>query len=174
VEHIDFEELTSVVIESLRVLKPGGLMVLETPNPENIGVATSNFYLDPTHRRPIPPQLLSFLAGHYGFPRVKVLRLQEAAALRTETRPTLRDVIHGVSPDYAVIAQKAASPEEMQLFDTAFNREYGLPLDTLLQRFDERLTRAEQPEILRQRLRQSLPWRAMLVVRDRINRLLNQ
>ena len=49
VEHISFEQLTQVVIESLRVLQPGGLLIMETPNPENIVVATRNFYLDPTH-----------------------------------------------------------------------------------------------------------------------------
>ena len=82
VEHISFEQLTKVVIESLRVLQPGGLLIMETPNPENIVVATRNFYLDPTHLRPIPSLLLSFLPEHHGFARVHTLRLQESHELR--------------------------------------------------------------------------------------------
>jgi len=78
VEHISFEQLKSVVIEGLRVLKPGGLLIMETPNPENIVVATNNFYVDPTHQRPIPHQLLSFVTEFYGFKRVKTVRLQES------------------------------------------------------------------------------------------------
>lgn len=60
VEHIQFIDLQVLVQEALRVLMPGGILILETPNPENIIVGTSSFYLDPTHQRPIPPQLLSF------------------------------------------------------------------------------------------------------------------
>ncbi|EGR2520268.1 class I SAM-dependent methyltransferase, partial [Vibrio cholerae] len=75
VEHISFEQLGTLVSEALRVLKPGGLLIMETPNPENILVSTRNFYLDPTHVRPIPPLLLSFVTEFSGFGRVKVLRL---------------------------------------------------------------------------------------------------
>lgn len=55
VEHIPFQVLLQLVAEALRVLKPGGLLILETPNPENIIVGATNFYIDPTHHRPIPP-----------------------------------------------------------------------------------------------------------------------
>jgi SAM-dependent methyltransferase len=44
VEHITFEHLQMLVSEAFRVLKPGGLLILETPNPENILVSTKNFY----------------------------------------------------------------------------------------------------------------------------------
>ena len=53
VEHIPFSDLQILVQEALRVLQPGGLLIMETPNPENILVGTTNFYLDPTHQRPI-------------------------------------------------------------------------------------------------------------------------
>ena len=59
VEHISFDALCRLISESLRVLKPGGLLIMETPNPENIQVGTSNFYLDQTHTRPYSgPQFL--------------------------------------------------------------------------------------------------------------------
>lgn len=139
VEHISFEQLKTVVIESLRVLKPGGLLIMETPNPENIVVATRNFYLDPTHLQPIPPLLLSFLPEHHGFARVHTVRLQEPQELHQRSDITLMDVLGGVSPDYAVVAQKAAAPEQMQPLDEAFSTARGIDLNTLVQRFDERL-----------------------------------
>jgi len=137
VEHIPFEGLQVVVAEAFRVLKPGGLLIMETPNPENITVATRNFYLDPTHLRPIPSELLSFLPEYYGFERVKVLRLQESKDLLKKDRQSLYDVITGVSPDYAVVAQKAAPPEVLAKFDQAFDKEYGLALETLTTSYDK-------------------------------------
>jgi SAM-dependent methyltransferase len=143
VEHIEFNQLINVVTEALRVLKPGGLLIMETPNPENIRVATTNFYLDPTHLKPIPPQLLAFLPEHYGFCRTKVIRLQESEVLAANPSPTLWDVLTGVSPDYAVIAQKIAPEDILILFDATFTIEHGLSLDTLADRFDTRVQHAE-------------------------------
>lgn len=136
VEHLPFDQLRALVSEALRVLKPGGLLIMETPNPENILVATSNFYLDPTHMRPLPPQLLSFLPEYYGFARTKILRLQELTEHAAGASPTLYDVLTGASPDYAVIAQKTAPEETLALFDEPFEREYGLSFDTLAERYD--------------------------------------
>ncbi len=143
IEHISFEDLQTLVSEALRVLKPGGILILETPNPENIKVATESFYLDPTHIKPIPSSLLSFLAEYYGFARVKVLRLQENKDIINSKNISLMHVIEGVSPDYAVIAQKKASTEIMLSFDNVFSREFGLSLVELTKRFDERLRNIE-------------------------------
>jgi O-antigen chain-terminating methyltransferase len=118
------------------VLKPAGLLILETPNPENIVVSTTNFYLDPTHQRPIPPQLLAFLPEHYGFCRTKIMRLQESREIVENQAPTLLNVLNGASPDYAVVAQKEALPELLEAFDTMFAREYGLSLDALVMRYE--------------------------------------
>ena len=141
VEHISFEQLQTVVREALRVLRPGGLLIMETPNPENIGVATRNFYLDPTHQKPIPPLLLSFLPEYYGFKRLKILRLQESPVLHTRDDIELFNVLEGVSPDYAVVAQKDAPPQLLQLLDERFNRIYGIELIDLAKRYDIQLDR---------------------------------
>ena len=143
VEHISFDQLRTLVSGALRVLKPGGLLIMETPNPENIIVATRNFYLDPTHLRPIPPEFLAFLPEYYGFVRTKIMRLQESKELTGNSKPLLHDVLAGVSPDYAVVAQKGAKTDTMMLFDEVFEKEHGLTLDTLAARFDIRLQEAE-------------------------------
>lgn len=136
VEHISFEHLKLLVSETLRVLKPGGLLIMETPNPENITVATRNFYLDPTHQRPIPQELLSFVPEYYGFKRVKTIRLQESKKLAQCETLSLQDVFQGASPDYAVVAQKKADPALMAFTASAFEREYGLALETLSARYE--------------------------------------
>lgn len=144
VEHITFEQLQTVVSEALRVLKPGGLLIMETPNPENIVVATRNFFIDPTHKRPIPAELLSFLPEFYGFARTKIMRLQESKQLSEKVVPSLNDIFSGVSPDYAVVAQKTAPDEMLACLDEVFSQEYGLPFKTLAERFDKRLLQAEE------------------------------
>ena len=140
VEHIPFEVLRTLVSEAHRVLKPGGLLIMETPNPENIVVGTSGFYLDPTHARPIPPSLLTFIPKYYGFLNSTVLRLQESPALREKGSPTLQDVLGGASPDYAVIAQKSADENVLSLFTSAFKLDVGLTLETLATRYDESIS----------------------------------
>ncbi|UZJ61120.1 methyltransferase domain-containing protein [Pseudomonas sp. KU26590] len=136
-EHVPFKVLQHWVTEALRVLCPGGLLILETPNAESLVVGTNHFYLDPTHERPLPNLLLSFLTEHSGFARSKIVRLQETPALRDETNELgLWDVLSGTSPDYAVVAQKLSDPEELALFDSVFESSYGVSLDQLAVRYD--------------------------------------
>ncbi|KQQ65577.1 hypothetical protein ASF84_25145 [Pseudomonas sp. Leaf127] len=141
-EHIPFDVLKDLVSETMRVLKPGGLLILETPNAENLVVGAQYFYLDPSHERPIPHLLLSFLTEYCGFERSKVLRLQEPAPLVEGDEVNLVSVLFGVSPDYAIVAQKQAPAEQMQTFDAAFERDYGLSLDLLATRYDHQVSRS--------------------------------
>jgi O-antigen chain-terminating methyltransferase len=87
--------------------------------------------------RPLPPELLSFAAEFAGFARQLVVRLQEPADVHTDALLGLRHVLEGVSPDYAVVAQKAAAPEIMQRFDAAFGSRYGVSLGLVTHRYDE-------------------------------------
>lgn len=136
VEHIDFALVQELVHEAFRVLRPGGLLILETPNAENLVVGTHNFYLDATHQRPLPAPLLVFVTEFFGFSRNKVLRLQEDPALHNLEHPSLLQVLQGVSPDYAVIAQKPADPEMMASFDSIFSKDYGISLSEIAERYE--------------------------------------
>jgi len=138
-EHLSLGDLETLIQEALRALKPAGLLILEAPNTENLVVGTSSFYLDPTHQRPLPSALLSFLVGYLGFTRSKVLGVQESVPLREEHGPTsLFAVLSGVSPDYAVIAQKAGDTSTVASFDAVFAKDYGLTLELLANRYQER------------------------------------
>ena len=144
-EHLSLEDLQTLIQESLRVLKPAGLLILEVPNTENLVVGTSSFYLDPTHQRPLPSALLSFLVGFLGFARSKVIGVQESVPLREQHGPTsLFAVLSGVSPDYAVIAQKAGDASQIAQFDVLFAKEYGLTLEMLANRYQERFDAIER------------------------------
>jgi SAM-dependent methyltransferase len=151
-EHVPFETLQEMVSQALRVLCPGGLLILETPNPENLAVGTAGFYMDPTHERPLPAPLLAFLPQFHGFGRVKTLRLQEGPSVRGQAPVTLVDVLAGVSPDYAVVAQKPAGDAPaghpaVAALDEAFARDYGVTLNGLAERherqWDSRLHHAQ-------------------------------
>ena len=61
-----------LVDAALVALKPGGVLVLETPNPTNVNVGASSFYLDPTHLKPLHPQFLEFLVSSRGFAETEV------------------------------------------------------------------------------------------------------
>jgi O-antigen chain-terminating methyltransferase len=142
-EHIPFDQLQVLVQEAKRVLVPGGLLILETPNPENLTVGTSNFYMDPTHVNPLPPPLLKFLPEHYGYARVAILRLQEPAALEDIPQVTLMDVLSGVSADYSIVAQTVYSDGEGPDLDSLFATEFGLTLESLANGYEGRIAGLE-------------------------------
>lgn len=67
VEHLPLDLQVRLVFEAHRVLSPGGVLVLETPNTLSLSTAASNFWVDPTHQRPVHPLFLEFLASEAGF-----------------------------------------------------------------------------------------------------------
>lgn len=137
VEHLPFDLVQELVAEAQRVLVPGGLLVMETPNPENLVVGTNNFYLDPSHVKPVPALLLGFLTDHAGFARHSVVRLHGAPVPDAGHPIGLAEVLQGVSYDYAIVAQKRADATMLAPFDSAFSTNHGVSLDQIATRFDQ-------------------------------------
>jgi SAM-dependent methyltransferase len=121
VEHLPFEVLMELVDLSVSRLRPGGVLVLETPNPQSLFVLGNTFLLDPTHVRPVHPSLLVFLCERAGFADVELRfeapltshqlpLLDEGAdappwtATMNESLRRLNDVLFGPQ-DYAVVAR---------------------------------------------------------------------
>jgi len=75
IEHLPIETLVEFLNQAVRVLKPGGAVIFETPNPQNVLVGSCNFYFDPTHRNPLPSAVTRFLVESRGFNRVEVMNL---------------------------------------------------------------------------------------------------
>ena len=167
VEHISFDALQRLIQEALRVLKPGGLLILETPNTENVLIGNVNFYLDPTHQRPVPVKLLSFLTEFFGFARSKEIRLQEAVC---KQGMSLSFVFAGVSADCAVVAQKGIMDQSLSVMDRVFKRNYGISLGDAVGQYDselhqtlqyleERMGKAEEGWRLYYNVTNSISWR---------------
>jgi 2-polyprenyl-3-methyl-5-hydroxy-6-metoxy-1,4-benzoquinol methylase len=74
-EHVSFPDLLDIIDHAVRTLKPGGIAIFETPNPGNLFVSSNNFYMDPTHRHPLPSDLLAFVTEARGLCDLKVLPL---------------------------------------------------------------------------------------------------
>jgi len=81
VEHLPYALLLRLIDESLRVLRPGGLAIFETPNPNNVLVGSCNFYVDPTHRNPVHPRTLQYLFETRGMLRVETMPLHPYPAV---------------------------------------------------------------------------------------------
>lgn len=110
VEHLEFEVLICLFDEALRVLKPGGRIIFETPNPSNLQVGSHNFYLDPTHRNPLPSEMLRFVAQQRGYREVEILNLHPVKEIKdrdrlSEVELDVLDRLYGPQ-DYAVVAVK--------------------------------------------------------------------
>jgi 2-polyprenyl-3-methyl-5-hydroxy-6-metoxy-1,4-benzoquinol methylase len=67
IEHMSYEDALAFVDLCYRALRPGGLLLLVTPNPEDICIMSDIFWLDPTHVRPYPKLLLQAMLGSAGF-----------------------------------------------------------------------------------------------------------
>ena len=104
VEHLPFEHMVRLFDQCLRVLKPGGKIIFETPNPENLTVSGYSFYLDPTHKNPIPPITLEFIARQRGYSQIDIYRYNPREEVGDVT-PLVENWFN--SPvDFAVIAEK--------------------------------------------------------------------
>lgn len=112
VEHLPLDDCESLLRHAHRALAPGGIVIFETPNPENVGVGGHWFYLDPTHVRPLPPELLRYMTLVAGFDRAEVVRLHPDPRLNARLDDALTPLEQDVAlqlfgpMDYSVVALK--------------------------------------------------------------------
>lgn len=113
VEHLDTETLLALFEAAHHALRSGGCLLLETPNPTNLTMGACNFYLDPTHRSPLPPALTAFLVGASGFRDVEIRPLHPddspldpAAGPPTPVEALVARALRGPR-DYAVLGYRA-------------------------------------------------------------------
>ena len=108
VEHLPPDRLPEMIKLCASRLSRGGVLAIETPNPECLAIFATHFYLDPTHQRPVPHPLLAFYLEEFGMGNIEVRKLSPAV----ETMPSLaslpedfRDSFFG-GLDYAILARK--------------------------------------------------------------------
>jgi SAM-dependent methyltransferase len=115
VEHLPPAALTSLVSLAAEKIGEGGILILETPNPESLVAGSVNFHRDLTHVRPIHPDTLSFLCESAGFSQVEIQRLSPVPD--DERLPKIGDekiddvvdqlneLLYGYQ-DYAIVARR--------------------------------------------------------------------
>ena len=128
VEHLPPPAIDRLVRLAWRALAPGGVLILETPNPLSVAVAAQRFWLDPTHLRPVHPdtlRLLCELAGfdpvehlplhpfpkHQRLPEIDLAALPEAQRVLADRVNRLRDRLDDLlfgEQDYALVGRKGA------------------------------------------------------------------
>jgi SAM-dependent methyltransferase len=110
IEHLPFETLLALFDAALHALRPDGMLIFETPNPENLVVGACHFYYDPTHRNPIVPAVAEFMARQRGFARAEILRVNaypDSYLLDEDSEVAIRvnRAFYGAQ-DFAVLAWK--------------------------------------------------------------------
>jgi SAM-dependent methyltransferase len=114
IEHLEATDVVRLVRASHRVLREGGVLVLETPNPETL-ITFAEFFVDPTHVRPYHPETMRWLLESEGFEGVDVRFSVPAetllsggnALLPKETIERIDALLFGFRT-YAVIGAKRA------------------------------------------------------------------
>jgi len=96
VEHLDVAELVRFVELAQHKLGPGGLFVAETVNPHSFR-AFKTFWVDPTHRVPLFPEVAAVLVGAAGFGFARILFPNGTGELEQDRR---------IQGEYAVVAVK--------------------------------------------------------------------
>lgn len=108
VEHLDPRRLPEMVRLCAVSLRRGGLLAIETPNPECLAIFATHFYLDPTHTRPVPHPLMSFYMEEAGFGQIEVHELSPAVESMPEVAQlpeAFRKRFFG-GLDYAIMGRK--------------------------------------------------------------------
>jgi O-antigen chain-terminating methyltransferase len=108
VEHIDPMRLPELIRLCAAGLERGGILAVETPNPECLAIFATHFYLDPTHTRPVPYPLMDFYMEEAGFGAIEVHKLSPAVESMPEIAglpAEFRERFFG-GLDYAIIGRK--------------------------------------------------------------------
>ena len=113
VEHLPVERVPDLVCLASRKLETGGVLAIETPNPECLVIFATNFYLDPTHVRPVPSAQLHFYMEENGFGAIEAHQRAPAAEVLPEIAELAR--VPGLAAfqkrffgglDYAIIGRR--------------------------------------------------------------------
>lgn len=72
IEHLEFPDLCRFLDLASAKLRPGGVLVCETPNPTALIVLGHSYILDPTHKWPLHPSLVTFLCERSGFADMEI------------------------------------------------------------------------------------------------------
>jgi 2-polyprenyl-3-methyl-5-hydroxy-6-metoxy-1,4-benzoquinol methylase len=110
VEHLPFDVLKQFLYQCHRTLASGGVLIFETPNPENLVVASHDFWMDPTHIKPIPATVLEFWTKAFGISQIQIVKKSpyNLISVSDANDPGFKDMAYrfNLERDYALLGQK--------------------------------------------------------------------
>jgi len=126
VEHLPPAALERLIRLAWRALGPGGVLILETPSPLSVVMAARNFWIDPTHRRPVHPASLEVRFREAGFepvhridlhpfppqerlPEIDLATLHEDQRALADSVNRLRDILDDLlfgNRDFGMVGEK--------------------------------------------------------------------
>ncbi len=126
IEHLVFADLCRFLDLAATKLRPGGVLVCETPNPTALIVLGHSYILDPTHKWPLHPSLMTFLCERAGFADVDVrfhspadffaVPLLDEGVDAPPQVATINEALHRLNSvlfgpqEYAIVASTARTP----------------------------------------------------------------
>ena len=127
VEHLPADSLERLVRLAWRALRRGGVLILETPSPLSVVMSARNFWVDPTHKRPVHPASLEVTFREAGFepvhridlhpfpdserlPEIEIALLPEEQRVLADQVNRLRDILDDLlfgSRDFGLVGIKS-------------------------------------------------------------------
>lgn len=102
IEHLAFPKLFDFLVLCNKKLVKGGILILETPNVENISVSSTTFYYDHTHIQRLPKVFIQTVLKFIGFAEIEFLYLHP---VKPDVTNDVERKIYGPQ-DLGVIAYK--------------------------------------------------------------------
>lgn len=121
VEHFEPEALLHLLRLIERKLKPGGLILAETINPECVYALTNWYLRDPSHRTPVHSATLRFMIAQAGFHRIETRflhpvpeeeRLQISATGENASDPIVAALAAQVERNTAILNRFLYGPQD--------------------------------------------------------------
>ena len=106
IENMNHENIKELLSKCKRILKPDGLLILETTSIDNLIVSSKSFYVDPTHINPIHPDLLAFMMKRASFTQFKYYFINGVPLQNSEADLLIR-VFNCVAQDLVLIGSKS-------------------------------------------------------------------
>jgi 2-polyprenyl-3-methyl-5-hydroxy-6-metoxy-1,4-benzoquinol methylase len=119
IEHMGYDDAMNFLALCHHALREGGVLLLVTPNPEDLTIIGEIFWLDPTHVRPYPKLLLQSMLQANGFEvRLAQQFLGSWRMIGRRNLPMylLRRMLlgrHFGRPNTLVLAEKQTPPESI-------------------------------------------------------------
>lgn len=100
VEHLSHQQVADLFLLAHQKLRVGGMLAIETVNPQSLYVYARAFYIDPTHTTPVHPAYLEFLSREAGFSEHGIewrnpVRAEEALTGKTEDARRIASLVFG-------------------------------------------------------------------------------